>query len=358
MKPKTLVLLAVAVGCGLVAMLGIQQAMQGGQSGGTPKVRVLVALRDIPPGIELTEEMIGFKELPVDAVPEDAVTSIEQYEERSLTFAAATDDIIRQSKLGERGEFTHSRQIPPGMRVISINVNETHTLSGMLSPGDRIDVLVTFKARDVRGRMSTKTKTLLEYIEVFAMANRTVNDAGTKQQEQKTKVVSLLVSPEQVSYIKLAESKGDLALSWRNPDDNESVNPGEIDENLLVELEGTDNFNVSSGMQAGMGDDMNGVQAFLDSQALAAMSEEPAAQAVEPQVEPVAEPEPPPVKTWNVEIFYGNETRQTEFVLPEEPSEEGDTPENDAAGDQASLTDAFQWLHRQFTQGQSSTAGL
>ena len=59
MKPKTLVLLAVAGGCGLVRDAGIQQAMQGGQ-GGAPKVNVLVAREDIQPGIQLNRRPCRF----------------------------------------------------------------------------------------------------------------------------------------------------------------------------------------------------------------------------------------------------------------------------------------------------------
>lgn len=65
MKPKTLVLLTVAAGCGLLAMLGIQQAMQGGQAAAAvPKTKVLVAAQDILPGVVLTPELVTFKEMP------------------------------------------------------------------------------------------------------------------------------------------------------------------------------------------------------------------------------------------------------------------------------------------------------
>lgn len=353
MKPKTLILLAVAVGCGLVAMLGIQQAMQGGQSGAAPKVTVLVATANIVPGAELTDQVVAFQEMPADAVPVDAVTSPDQYADRALILGVVAGDIIRQSKLGNKGEFTRSRQIPDGMRVISIAVNDTHTVSGMLRPGDRIDLLVTFSARSARGVMVTKTKTLLEYVEVFATDNRTVSDGASKQQESKTKIVSLLVTPEQASYVKLAESKGQVALTWRNPDDDTAIAVSDIDSNLLVELEGL----VPNGDRDS---EPRGPALYADDVARVPGEGQDAGgflkQAEGNEETPVAVVEPAPVEKpkWTLQIYSGNTPQETVFELPEEPAAEAPAPGAEvpaAANVQASLTDAFRWLHKSVTRG-------
>lgn len=352
MKPKTLVLLAVAAGCGLVAMLGIQQAMQGGQGAASPKVKVLVARAEIQPGVQLTDDLVGFQDLPKEAVPEDAVTSFEQYEERSLMYPVISGDVIRQSKLGKKGEFTRSRQIPEGMRVIAISVNDTQTISGMMRPGDRVDILVTYQKRGQRGQPTTHTATLLKYIEVFGTDNKTISDGATKQQEVKTKVVSLLVDPKQVNIIKLAESKGQLALSWRHPDDDEDVQGSNVDDSLLAELSGLDKV------------DENDVQtldrrgpALFDNEAVAENEpvQEPKGDLnnlLDEGEEPAAERQPapvavaPPKPTWSVQIYQGDAPVEQVFELPE-PAQE--TTSEAGAGGQETLTDAFRWLHGQFT---------
>lgn len=354
MKPKTLVLMAVAIGCGLVAMLGIQQAMQGGQAKESPRIQVLTAMVDIQPGVELTPDIVHFVEMPADSVPEDAVTSHEQYQERALKFAVMSDDVIRMSKLGNRGEFTQSTQITPGMRVISISVNDTHTLSGLLRPGDRVDLLVTFQARNARGVMTTKTKTLLEYVEVFATDDHTVSD-GARNQDAKAKIVSLLVTPEQVNYIKLAESKGQLALSWRHPEDDETVDIADIDGDLLEELEGTLPMNPTGdrplyGQGPALADDERAVEPGTESagdvRELLEDQEGDAPSTV------AAAPEPPAVRpTWSVEIFAGNAALRTEFDLPaeEEPAEAEDAGQESTQA--ATTDDAVQ----QLIEGQDST---
>jgi pilus assembly protein CpaB len=342
MKPKTLVLLTVAVGCGFVAMLGIQQAMQGGQGGpAVPTVRVLVALKNIEPGVELREDNVGFKEMPTASAPADAVTSVDQYEKRALIFSVIEGDIIRQSKLGEKGQITQSNAIPAGMRAISIPVNDTHTLSGLLRPGDRVDLLVTYSIRQ-RGIMTTKTKTLLEYIEVFATDSRTVSASANTEGEQKVKIVSLLVTPEQVNYIKLAESKGSLALSWRNRLDDEEVALKDIDNKLLEELQGPLGINqgepaYASGPGGPLLNDDGSLQEFLDGQ--------PRPQ----QQVAVAAPRP----TWKVQIYVGNEPKDTEFELPADAV----TTDGGAVGG-SGLTGAFRWLHKAITNEPSEGTNL
>jgi pilus assembly protein CpaB len=162
MKPKTVMLLAVAVGCGLVAMLGVQQAINARPKAvEVEKTRVLVALENIDPGFPLTPEMVEFRLLPKAGLPADAVTSEEQYAERSLNFPIAADDVIRTSKLSEPGVSGRSLTIPPGHRVVGISVDDTQTQTGMLKPGDLVDVFVTYDTRPANGPAMTQVKTLL-----------------------------------------------------------------------------------------------------------------------------------------------------------------------------------------------------
>src|SRR5690606_23470481 len=124
-------------------------------------IPVLVALKDIEVGEPLTDQNVQFRDMPLSALPEDPVVKDEQYEKRSLIFALKQDDIVRVSKLSRQGVVGKSTQINPGTRVYSMPVDDSLTNSGLLSPGDRLDVLVTYTARE-RDRMVTKNLTLLE----------------------------------------------------------------------------------------------------------------------------------------------------------------------------------------------------
>ena len=236
MKPKALMLLAVAIGCGLVAMLGVQQAMQGSQKEVVIETRkVLLAIKDIKPGDRLSEENVVLQDVPVatlEALKGDVVLKVEDYEERSLMMSVVAGDPIRKSKLSEKGQFGASQTIPKGMRIFTMQANDTQTHSGMLRPGDKVDVTVTFTARN--GGLVNKV--LLECIEIFACENKTVNSEDGKN-EQRARNVTLLVTPEQDGFVKIAQSKGQLALSLRNPTDDEVVNANGVNSQALDDLQ-------------------------------------------------------------------------------------------------------------------------
>ncbi len=337
MKPKTVLLLAVAVGSGLLAMLGVQQAMSTQQAQPEETVQVLVARQDIEVGVQLTEQNVEFRAMPVSAVPQDPVLKPEQYELRSPTYALKAGDIVRLSKLSAPNVFGKSTQIKEGMRVVSIPVDDTQTVSGLLSPGDRVDVLVTYNHRSSRGQTLTKTLVLLEYVEVFATDDKTQREANAPggDTKNKTRNVALLLAPEHVPYIMLAQSKGKLGLAWRRRDDDTVASVGSINEQALDELKGIaplsdhlagrsvapplysdwEGGDFPTGPTADLTDtpqDRAGVHATLEA---SEQGVPPAA----PTTTSVVEPPPAPRPTWKLAIYVGNQPVEHEFELPEEP---------------------------------------
>ena len=144
MKMKSLVLLVMAIGCGFVAMLGVQQVLSGDKKPRVETSKVLIAVTNIMPGQPLDDTNVAFKDWPKAEIPEGAVTTHEQYQDRSLRVAAVPNEIVMSAKLNEKGVFGGSSEIPTGMRVATVPVNITKTHSGLIMPGDRVDVVVTY----------------------------------------------------------------------------------------------------------------------------------------------------------------------------------------------------------------------
>lgn len=316
MKPKTLMLLAVAGGCGLVAMLGVQQAMQVQAPVKAQTVKVVVALENIETGMKLTADNTSYKEMPVSSIPEDAALKEEDIQDRAAKVPLMSGDVVRKSKLTEKGEWGKSVGIPAGMRVIGIPVDDSHTISGLIRPGDRVDVLVTYQGRGDRGAQVSKTKTLLEYVEVFGMDDQTASKMDHKDKGVHAKIASLIVTPEQAGYVILAQRKGTLALSWRRRSDDELAQTKAVDEKLMEELEGTvgmsesgydGNYERGPGFAAEAGT----VQAATPETAQRFLDETSAAPAAT-----VSVPPKPAAAVWVVEIFNGNESVPQQFEIP------------------------------------------
>ena len=117
------------------------------------------------------------------------------------------------------------------MVLISIPVDVTMTSSGLLLPGDRVDVFVTFTMRTPYGSGKV-VKTVLEFVEVFATDHRRGIESTTDEKEAKT--VTLLATPKQAMRVKLAEDFGKLHLAIErglkeSSRGRRSVQPGSAD---------------------------------------------------------------------------------------------------------------------------------
>lgn len=309
MKMKSLMLMAVAVGCGLVAMLGVQKVLSSDRGEQIEKVRVLVARTEIDPGVPLDKDNVAFREIAKDSVPENAITKLEEYEERALTGRAFTNQVLCLPQLGEKGVFGATIDIPSGMRVVTIPVNATGAHSGLMKPGDRVDVIATFQLQKAGFGSITRTKTILEYIEVWATDSMRVGvEESAKQTGAKdgVKNVSLLVNLKQAAFLKLAESKGTIHLALRSKTDTLRSDTADIDENGLENLESMfDNLDGTNKRQTPNIDEpqpkTEGKPNFADY--LANQPAEPATVPVKP--------------TWKITIYSGDERKVEEVELPE-----------------------------------------
>lgn len=349
MKPKTLMLLCVAVGCGLVAMIGVQQALNKPKVAAVATVNVLQALADINPGEPLTEENVGFKEIPVEGAPEDRVTTPEEFASRSPKVSVTKGDYVTKGKLNEKGVMGKSAQIPLGSRIFTFNVDETQSASNMLNPGDKVDVSVTFDVRTLKG-MESKSMTLLERVDVFAVQDKTKGDRLQSGDNSKVNArqISLVVKPEEVNWLQLAQRKGQLGLVWRNPLDKAMQNTKDATEKLLADLRGLDQ---SDRPEVG-GEKTKPVEptpvkapdlsSFLDA----------SKNAIANVPTPVKLPEPvKAVPMWEVKIYKGNEIQAYPFELtdgapkikPAEKAVEKTSTPAKAASAAVNLLESFGW---------------
>ena len=91
-----------------------------------------------------------------------------------------------------------------------------------MSPGDRVDVQLFVKRDERNGIDSAKTKVILQNIRVFAVDQTVQRSPDGGEERTIAKTISLLLTPEQASKLTLAENLGQVSLTPRNPDDEES----------------------------------------------------------------------------------------------------------------------------------------
>jgi pilus assembly protein CpaB len=324
MKMKSLVLLAMAIGCGLVAMLGVRQVLSGDKGPAVETAKVLVAVTTIMPGQPLDDTNVAFKDWPKDKIPQGAVMTPEQYMERSLRSAVVPNEVIMAAKLNEKGVFGGSSEIPAGMRVATVPVTSTQTHSGLILPGDRVDVVVTYMMHKITGgQMNTqvgevrKARTILQYIAVFATDNIRVSSGanGETTKEVSAKNISLLVTPDQYNLLALAVEKGKVTLALRHRGDKEQVHAKSYDEQVFETdgvARGNEDKKDDEGDDDGKGKNKDVRQALEKEQTKVASAKEPKEETAKP--------------SWKLKVYEGDKLREEQVELPAEPEPTGKEP--------------------------------
>jgi pilus assembly protein CpaB len=228
MRPKSLILLALALGCGLVASIGISQVLEGNRPVAVETSPIYVALQNINVGDPLTDKMVSLEEWPKDKVPVGAIAKWEDLESRRPRTNIYQGEPILDGKLLAKGQTNDPIQgVPTGMRLKTVEVNASKSAAGLLSPGDRVDVQLYVARNETYGVTSSQTRIIMQNVRVYAV-DQTIEKASDGEDARNVaKTVSLIVTPAQANKITLAENLGQVSLIPRHPDDEGVVEDAE-----------------------------------------------------------------------------------------------------------------------------------
>lgn len=231
MRPKSFALLLLALGCGMVASIGITQLMRKGTApealnGGG----VFVAATDIGMGEQLSGRVLRLEAWPTGKIPSGAISRIEDVEGRRTRTRLYPGEPILENKLFAKGVNAQgaAAMISKGFRMVSVKVDLVSGASSLILPGDTVDVMVHLVRDPARDISETVTRTILQDIKVFAV-NDILNTERDKEggRSINAKTISLLVTPAQAAKLTLASQLGSINLVMRGPEDDKSINIAE-----------------------------------------------------------------------------------------------------------------------------------
>ena len=178
--------------------------------------RVVTAARDIKLGSLLYASDLATVSM-ADPLPKGVVLDPSTLIGRGAISDLYQGEPILQSRLAAPGSGGGmAATIPLGMRACAIKVDEVVGVAGFVTPGMRVDVLVSGNPPGAQNAsQGTMTKTILQNIQVLSAGTDIQKDAEGKPQQ--VQVVNLLVSPEQAESLSLASNQVKLQLVLRNP---------------------------------------------------------------------------------------------------------------------------------------------
>ena len=204
----------VALAFGAMVSLVVYRNLQGGGAPSTgPGVDVVIAANDIPLGTKIEDKDVKVISLPASDLPPNFPRQKSQVVGRGVVLPITKGEFVLPSKLaGENAGSGLPSLIPPGMRAVSVRVNEVVGVAGFVQPGTRVDVLLT---GNPAGSGEQQTTTVLENVAVIASGQRLERSAAGEA--QMAPVITLLVSPDDAQKLTLASTQGRIQLSLRNP---------------------------------------------------------------------------------------------------------------------------------------------
>lgn len=199
---------------------------------GAEKIRVVVAGRDLPAGGVLAVEDLAQKSVYKTAVgenvvrPEDVGTIVD----KRLRYSLREGEPVWWSYVDvpDRRRAGLAPMIKSGLRAVSISLGGSDTVSGLVQPNDRVDILgtFTFPGRGPGGEQETVTLTVLQDVTVLATGQQLARtEPGSPQTGWRPggySTVTLEVTPreaELLTFIQHMKGQGQLTLTLRNPED-------------------------------------------------------------------------------------------------------------------------------------------
>jgi pilus assembly protein CpaB len=184
---------------------------------------VLVADSNLPAGTFLKPQHLRWQRWPTDDVPNSYVLKgVRSNEEmigavvrkRITTGEPITDGAV--VKPGERGFL--AAVLNPGMRAVSVPINPTSSNSGLIFPGDRVDLILTHSlvTNEAEGSIRRVSETVLSDIRIIAMGAETRDDPRQGEANEKAKTATFEVTPRQAEEVALLTELGKLSLSLRS----------------------------------------------------------------------------------------------------------------------------------------------
>jgi pilus assembly protein CpaB len=223
-RTRLLMIGGLALALGVLVSALVYKNLQGrGPSTGEPGADVIVALDDIQVGARVEDHDVRIARFPVSGLPAGAYSKKSQVLGRGVIIPITKGEFILPSKLApENAGSGLPSLIPPGMRAVSVRVNEVVSVAGFVGPGTRVDVLLTGTPN---GSTESQTTTVLQNVAVIASGHTLERNASGEA--QSTPVITLLASPEDAERLTLASSEGKIQLSLRNPLDThqDAVDP-------------------------------------------------------------------------------------------------------------------------------------
>jgi pilus assembly protein CpaB len=220
--------LVLALGTGVLLVTYLTSLRSNGTPGQTEAV--LVATHDIPARAATTSDLFTVQQRFATQVDPDAISNPKELAGNYTLVAIPAGSVATRSKIGLAAAATLPAKLPIGMRAVSIAIDNVKGVAGLITPGDRVDVIA-----DPAG-VSGETPhgfAIVRGALVLAMGSdletRTAAPPGPiNALAPSPTTITLALTPNQVDLLVGADMNSTLRLALRNPKEPTGAFPAEV----------------------------------------------------------------------------------------------------------------------------------
>jgi pilus assembly protein CpaB len=216
---------------------------------------VIVTREDVAAGTAIEERVIQRVAVPRKYRQPQTFPAIEEVAGRVAVVPIPAGSQISGGMLADAGAEALSFEVPRGRRAVAITVTDETGVGGLVRPGNFVDIVGTFEfGRPVgyeQGRIryadeKTEIRTMMQNVFVVAVNRELRREriqaetgaAPSQSQSQRTlRTVTVLVEPQRVQELILAQEIGDLTLSLRSGLDDTQVDLPFLDPLALLKVD-------------------------------------------------------------------------------------------------------------------------
>ncbi len=207
------------------------QELDAKANAGLETVAVVVAKRDMQRGEAISADSFAVRKIPVEYLNADAVhpSDFEGFLTQRLIVGLKRGDVLLPVHTEGNGNKVFSSTLGVGKRALTFEVDTVNSVSGMMRPGDRIDLIYSAKGVD----NVDVTQPLLSNLEILA-----TDQIQTRRDENGTErsfsTITMELSPQDAQRIIVAKQSGRLTALLRHPDDKAANPSGAMDASVLL----------------------------------------------------------------------------------------------------------------------------
>lgn len=213
-RTTLIVAIVLAIGAGWLTLNYLSSLQRQTNANSAPR-DVVVAAQDIPARVTITPQMLAHVQRPTSAVDPNALSDPRQAVGALTLITIPAGSGITSAMIGHPTDVGLPVRLKPGMRAVSVQIDKVKGVSGLVEPGDYVDVIADPPKASAE---PPPASAILRGVRVLAIGESLEYSSATPSPEEaNSTTVTLEVTPKQADLLVMADLNTTLRLALRSP---------------------------------------------------------------------------------------------------------------------------------------------